>query len=245
MDYLISDTAVDPPGMHDAFLSEKPLYLPSQFCYTGRNDLPASEGAPCRKRGYVTFGVFNQYRKFTDSMLRVWQQILEQLPDARLLMKGKAMGSNSLMDEAYREMRAMGFDMDRVCFEPASLEYMERYLEVDIALDTYPYPGGGTTLDALYMGVPVISLYGERRNTRFGLSILWAVGLEELAAATIEEYIGRAVALARDGELLDILHRNLRQMVTQSDGLAPRAYTRHLEKKYLDIWQEWQEKQRS
>lgn len=245
MDYLISDTAIDPPGMHDAFLSEKPLYLPSQFCYTGRNDLPASEGAPCRKLGYVTFGVFNQYRKFTGSMFRVWQQILEQLPDARLLMKGKAMGSNSLMDEAYREMRAMGFDMDRVCFEPASLEYMERYLEVDIALDTYPYPGGGTTLDALYMGVPVISLYGERRNTRFGLSILRAVGLEELAAATIEEYIGRAVALARDRELLDILHRNLRQMVTQSDGLAPRAYTRYLEKKYLDIWQEWQEKQRN
>ncbi len=244
MDYLISDTAIDPPGMHDDFLSEKPLYLPSQFCYAGRNDLPASEGAPCRRRGYVLFGVFNQYRKFTDTMLRAWQQILEQLPAARLLMKGKAMGSDSLMDEAYDEMRTMGFDMDRVCFEPASLEYMERYLDVDIALDTYPYPGGGTTLDALYMGVPVITRYGERRNTRFGLSILRAVGLEELAVFTVEEYIGRAVALARDEELLDILHRNLRQMMMQSEGLAPRSYTRHLEKKYLDIWQEWQEKQR-
>ena len=244
MDYLISDTAIDPPGMHDVFLSEKPLYLPSQFCYAGRNDLSASKGAPCRKRGYVTFGVFNHYRKFTGSMLRAWQQILEQVPDARLLMKGQAMGSHSLMDEAYHEMRDRGFDMDRVCFEPASLDYMERYLDVDIALDTYPYPGGGTTLDALYMGVPVISLYGERRNTRFGLSMLRAVGLEELAADTIEEYIGRAVALARDEELLDILHRNLRQMVTQSDGMAPGSYTRHLEKKYLEIWQEWQEKQR-
>lgn len=116
---------------------------------------------------------------------------------------------------------------------------MERYLTVDIALDTYPYPGGGMTFDALYMGVPVITRYGQRRNTRFGLSILTAVGLPELAADTNEGYIERAVALSQDRALLDGLHRNLRTMLRQSPTGNPRLYTRAMEQNYQEIWNKY------
>ena len=106
---------------------------------------------------------------------------------------------------------------------------------MDIMLDTYPYTGGSTTLDALYMGVPTVTLYGERRGTRFGYSILKSVGLEELATDARGDYINRGVTLAADTELLDLLHKNLRQMVLQSDALSPKKYVRKMENIYEKI----------
>lgn len=240
VDYYLTDEFVDPPGQHERFFTEKLLYLPSQFCYTGRDDVPEPKGAPCRERGYVLFGVFHRYRKITDEMLGAWLAILERVPGSRLLLKSQELVGGTLLDAAWDRMHRMGFDMDRVLMEPATSDYMERYLDVDIALDTYPYPGGGMTLDALYMGVPTVTLYGERRNTRFGLGILSNLGLTELAAASLEEYIARAVGLAQDAELLDILHKNLRGMLKNS-AMEPRRYVRVLEKQYRRIWQEAQQ----
>ena len=234
VDYLITDEIVDPPGQHEAFTTEKMLYLPSQYTYVGRNDVPVSQGTPAQQRGYVVFGVFNHYRKITDEMLNVWCEILRQVPESKLLLKSQELISDSLVDAAYERLRGIGFDMDRVVFEPATLDYMERYLAVDIALDTYPYPGGGTTFDALYMGVPVITRYGERRNTRFGLSILQNAGLGDLAAASNEIYIERAVGLARDTELLDVLHQNLRKMLQNSPAGKPQVITKILEQKIME-----------
>ena len=241
VDYFITDQIVDPPGQHEQYFTEQLLYLPSQFSYTGRNDVPASQGAPCREKGYVTFGVFNHYRKITDEQLSDWLAIMQQAAGSRLLLKSQELVSDSLVELAYERMKGIGFDMDRVAFEPATLDYMERYLQVDIALDTYPYPGGGTTCDALYMGVPVITRYGERRNTRFGLSILQNIGLEELAADNRDAYIACAAGLAADTDLLDVLHRGLRQMLQSSDGMEPRRYMRNLEKRYEEIWQKYED----
>jgi predicted O-linked N-acetylglucosamine transferase (SPINDLY family) len=104
--------------------------------------------------------------------------------------------------------------------------------DMDIMLDTYPYTGGSTTLDALYMGVPTVTMYGKRRGTRFGYSILNSVGLEELAVSTREDYIKRVVSLANDVELLDLLHKNLRQMMQKSAALSPKQYVQHMENAY-------------
>ena len=112
---------------------------------------------------------------------------------------------------------------------------MQRYLDVDIALDTYPYPGGGTTCDALYMGVPVVSLYGRRRDTRFGLTLLQNAGLGELAVETPAEYVARAVTLAQDKELLQALHQNLRQMLLQSPLMDTRRYVAEVEAAYRQM----------
>ena len=235
MDYFLTDSFVDPPGEHEAHFVEKPLYISSQFCYvaTGAKAHPPSTGAPSKKCGWVTFGVFNQYAKAKDDMLLAWKEILRRVPKSRLLWKCSAFSSVEVEDEAYRRMKAMGFPLERVTFEMGTKEYMERYLDVDIALDTYPWPGGGTTCDTLYMGVPLVTRYGERRSTRFSYGLLQNLGLGELTAATVDDYIEKAVALASDEELLDMLHKNLRRMMEK--------YIREVEARYEEIWKKWRE----
>ena len=132
--------------------------------------------------------------------------------------------------------------MAHVTLEPASADYMTRYLDVDIALDTYPYVGGGTTCDALYMGVPVVTRYGAARGTRYAYSMLRAAGLAELASATPEAYIRCAVALARDAALLDSLHRRLRQMVLASPLMDTPAYVREVEAAYQRVFCAWRDR---
>ena len=110
---------------------------------------------------------------------------------------------------------------------------------MDIALDTYPYPGGGTTCEALYMGVPVVSLYGQRHGSRFGYSLLNNTGLGELAAASEDEYVRIAVTLARDRELLKGLHTSLRQMMQKSSVMNAQGYVREAEEAYEKIWKDW------
>ena len=134
--------------------------------------------------------------------------------------------------EALRRLRKAHLDVARVDLEPATSDYMERFLAVDIALDSYPYPGGGTTCDALYMGVPVVTRFGRRRGTRFGLSLLKNIGLAELAAADGRAYIEKAVALARDEALLDELHRTLRVRLAASPVMQAARYMEEIERFY-------------
>lgn len=235
VDYFLTDRYVDPMGKHDELFSEKLLRLTSQFCYTPEQaNIPASGGAPCRERGWLLFGVFNAYRKFTEEILALWQEILKKTPNSKLLVKCQVFFAPVMVEEAYNRFKKAGFDMERVIFEPATRDYMERYLDVDIALDTYPYPGGGTTCDALYMGVPVISFYKGRHSSRFSYSILNNMGMAELAADRPAEYVKRAVALAHDQELLNILHQNLRPMMVKSPLMDREHYIREVET-YYDI----------
>ena len=229
VDYLITDKYIDPDLSN---ITENPLYLTSQFCYTGRNDVRKPQGAPCREKGYITFGVFNHYHKITDEMLLAWKEIMIRLPNSRLLLKSQLLVGQSACDMVRERLQKLELDIDRITLEAATNTYMNRYLDVDIALDTYPYPGGGTTCDALYMGVPVVSLYGNRRGARFGLSILNNTGLGELAVSNINEYIERAVGLAQDTELLDVLHKNLRKMMQSSPIMNGKMYMVELEGAY-------------
>ena len=241
VDYFLTDENVDPLGQHEAYFTEKPLYLPSQFCYHPVAGLPLSQSAPCVSKGYVTFGVFNHYRKITDKMLLAWNQILERVPASRLLCKSQVLISPSAVDEAWQRFQAAGLPMERVDFAPADTGYMHAYLDVDIALDTYPYPGGGTTCDALYMGVPVISLYGERRGSRFGLDILTQIGMRNLAADTLEDYIEKAVVLAQEPKVLSWLHQQLRQKMLASPLMDSQGYMKQLEQNYQRIFKNVQQ----
>ncbi len=243
MDYFLTDPFVDPPGEHDTHFVEKPLYITTQFCYaaSGNRTHPASAGAPSKKRGWVLFGVFNRYAKVKDDTLLAWKEILRRVPRSKLLLKGKEFESVEVEEQAYQRMKMLGLPMERVMFEKGTVGYMERYLDVDIALDTYPWPGGGTTCDALYMGVPVVSRYSERRSTRFSYGLLQNIGLAELTAPTVEEYIEKAVALALDEELLDVLHKNLRTMMEKSPLMDAMRYIRETEARYEEIWKKWRE----
>lgn len=234
VDYLITDRYLDP--VNHTYITEKPLYLSSQFCYNPKGDFLLSEGAPCKKNNYITFGIFNRITKFTGEMVALWLEIMNAVPNSKLLIKCFILKNPLALHFLTKRMQKAGFDMNRIIFEEATSNYMERYLDVDIALDTYPYTGGGTTFDALYMGVPVVSLYGERRSSRFGLSILTNAGVSELAVPTPEEYAERAVALANDWELLDILHKNLRTMLEKSPAMDAKRYVREMELQYEKIF---------
>ncbi len=236
VDYFITDEIVDPPGEHEALFSEKLIYMPSQFCYAHRQDVPTPEYAPCTKRNYVVFGTICRYQKMSDDLFRIWKEILEQVPGSVLLMRAQEFASNTTIDQAYERMKKIGFNMDQVLFRPAIPDYMAELTHLDIILDAYPYVGGATTVDALYMGVPVVTFFGERRSTRFGLSILENIGMGDLATNSVREYIDRAVGLAKDIEALDALHKNLRTMVVKSENLDPKHYTKLFEQKLEKIF---------
>ena len=232
VDYFLTDDIVDPPGRHDALFTEEPVCLTSQFLYTAKSAAPKPSGAPCRKAGHVVFGIFNHWYKVTEEMLFCWREILERVPKSRLLVKCQELFAPKMREEVLRRMAKAQIDIERVDLEPATSDYMERYRTVDIALDTYPYPGGGTTCDALYMGVPVVTRYGRRRGTRFGLSLLKNVGLSELAAADARTYIEKAVALAHEADLLDELHRTLHARFIASPVMQAPHYMEELERFY-------------
>ena len=239
VDYFVTDNFCDPPG-NERFYVEKLLRLTSQFCYNGYTNLPASQGTPARTRGYVVFATFNQYVKLRDDTLLAWREIMERVPHSRLLLKNSSFGKRGIALAAQERFRQLGFDLNRVMFEEATRDYMLRYLDVDIALDTFPWPGGGTTCDALYMGVPVVSYYTERHSTRFTYSLLANVGLSDLASERMEDYVETAVALANDPGLLDALHRELRDRMKASPVMDQAHYIHEMEGCYRAIWAQWE-----
>lgn len=234
VDYLLTDGYLD-GNAAESYLTEEPLMLSSQFCYTGRSDVPVPGQAPCLKNGYITFGSFNSYHKISDDMVAIWSEILRRVPGSCLFLKCQVFIDEDVKHQALMRFEKLGIASGRLILEPATSNYMERYLSVDIALDTYPYAGGGTTLDALYMGVPVVSRYGRRRSSRFGLSILSNSGLGWLAADTWKKYMELAVQLAGDVALVNDLHLNLRSLLQRSNVMNGRKYMKELETAYKEL----------
>ncbi len=224
------------PEDSSPYFTEPLLRLPhSHFCYQPFAKFPEIKELPSRHKGYITFGCFNNFAKVTDSMLCIWKQILAAVPDSRLLLKHSLLGDAEGREYTWKRLKNLGMPLSRIELRGFSEDYLEQYRDMDIALDTSPYPGGLTTCEALYMGVPVVSLIGNRHGARFGYSFLANVGLAELAADTEQAYIEVAVNLARDGELLNLLHKNLRGMMLKSPLMDGQQYMKDLEELYEKI----------
>ncbi len=222
------------------YFVEKLLVLPhSHFCYVPLQDMPAPRETPCKKNGYVTFGSFNNLTKVNDTVLEVWAGILHHVPGSRLLLKGKLFDEEMGRELFRYKLEALGVPQERVELRGFSMPYLTEYYEMDIALDTFPYPGGGTTCDALYMGVPVVTLGDGSHGGNFGVSLLKNVGLDFCCAYDYEEYMEKAVALASDFELLDALHLGLRNMMAASPVMDKEGYMQGLEQGYKKIWQQY------
>ncbi len=221
-EYFLSDVHCE--GNTEYFTEKFIALAHSQSCYDLRENIEPADYPPCFRNKFVTFGSFNQFRKITPSMLMAWKAILEAVPDSRLILKNKILVTDDGKNFVSERLKELGFDLDRVEMRGFSNQYLHEYNDVDVALDTFPYTGGVTTCEALYMGVPVVSLYGDRFGTRFGRSILNNVGLYELAVDSFEEYVKRAVALANDWELLFILKKNLRTMMQKSPLMDAQLY---------------------
>ena len=211
------------------------LMLPkTHFCYSMWTPYPRpADELPCVKNGYITFGCFNNFSKVTDAMLKLWRDILQRVPHSRLLLKHKLFDSAEGREWTVKRLQGLGFPVERVDFQAFSKEYLKCYRQVDIALDTFPYAGGLTTVEALMMGVPVVTKYGNRHGTRFGLSFLSNLELAELAAADDAGYMERAVMLAQNMDILTFLHKNLRHMLQISPLMDGYSYCREVEKLYL------------
>lgn len=221
------------PEESSPYFTEKLLRLPhSHFCYQPFSRFPAVGSLPCLKNGYVTFGCFNNFAKVNDGMLLVWKEILQRVPDSHLLLKHSLLGTEEGLSYTQQRFERLGMPMERIEFRGLSRDYLEQYNDMDIALDTSPYPGGLTTCEALYMGVPVVTLKGNRHGARFGYSFLANLGLQELVAEDAKGYVDIAVKIAGDSELLSLLRANLRRMMKVSPLMDSAGYMQALENIY-------------
>ena len=240
IDYRITDANADPPGESDKLHVEKLVRLPKTFlCYSPPDVGASSRIPPFHRNAHITFGSFNSFPKISRTSVRLWASVLSSVPNSKLFIKTNGLQDPGLRTLLVERLSKAGVGIDRVSIAGpirSHREHMETYGQVDIALDTFPYHGTTTTLDALWMGVPVITLAGDRHASRVGVSILSTLGLTELVAQTGDEYVAAAVELSRDADRLDRLSRSLRERLKNSpltDGLG---FTAGLEAAYLEMW---------
>ena len=221
---------------------ERPLSLPhSHFCYLPFVAMPDVAPPPCLSRGHITFGCFNNYSKVTDAMLLLWRQILADVPGARLLLKSRPFGSEEGRSIAVERFGRLGLDASRIELRGFSSDYLAEYADMDIALDTAPYTGGLTTCEALYMGVPVVTLKGGTHGARFGASLLQNAGLPELIAEDAAQYVEIAKLLASSPETLQMLREKQRDMLLASPLMNFRQYVQEVEAAYEEVWRRWED----
>lgn len=243
IDYRLVDAVTDPAGEADAWASESLVRLESGFlCYGGLDRAPEPTVPPCLETGAVTFGSFNNPIKASAATLNAWGRLLSQAPKARLLLKGRTFGDVVARRLFLARLAERGVALDRVelvPWLPESAAHLALYDRIDIALDPFPYNGVTTTCEALWMGVPVVTLKGDRHAGRVGASLLTQIGLMDLIANSVEDYIEIAVTLAEDTGRLRDLRRSLRPRLAESPLCDRHAFARKIEVAYRAMWRRW------
>ena len=241
VEYRVSDALYDPAETQSQYV-EKCLYLPNGsavFCPPAQS--PPVRPLPALANGYWTFGSFNSYPKMSSAILRLWARILRNLPTARLILKFAAAEDRTICDHLRDIFETQGVSADRIRFSgflPA-MAHLELLNSVDLLLDTYPYNGGITTLEGLWMGVPTLTLVGDRYAGRAGLSILTHAGLDPFVARSSAEYVQKAIAFTGQLQELASIRTSLRTMVLASEMCSPRGLAREIEKLYRQMWMTW------
>lgn len=243
MDYRLSDAHADPPGAADRLHSERLVRLERGFlCYAPPPDSPDVTGPPLLAGPCVTFGCFNNLAKLGGRTIAIWARLLKSLPQASLLLKAAGLASQSARCRLQERFSAQGIEPGRVKMhglEPSLQRHLAMYGGVDIALDVYPYNGATTTCEALWMGVPVVTLAGDRHASRVGASILNRVGLADLVAESADQYIDKASRLAASPARLAELRSGMRERLAASPLLDATSFTAQLEVALRRMWREW------
>jgi predicted O-linked N-acetylglucosamine transferase (SPINDLY family) len=239
--YRLTDAVADPPGLTEALHVERLVRLPgSAWCYA-EGEAPDPAPPPAAARGHVTFGCFNDFSKARPAMMTLWAEILRGVPGARLVLKAKSLADPALARAVRAFFAERGVSADRVearGWARDRTQHLAQHADVDVALDTAPYHGTTTTCDALWMGVPVITLAGEVHVSRVGASLLGAVGLADLVARSPEEYVALAVRLVGDTARRAELRATLRGRVQRSPLGAADAFARGLGEAFRAMWRE-------
>lgn len=244
VDCRITDAVADPPGVADARCTERLLRLPRCFlCYQPLADMPDPAPTGPAEHGAPVFGCFNTAAKLNPAVARLWARILDAVPGSRLKLRALQFRHAAAKETARAMFAAAGVDparLDLSAWRPTIQEGLADYGEIDLALDPFPYNGTTTTCEALWMGVPVLSLEGRAHAGRVGASLLAAVGLaDECLARDGEDYVAKAVALASDRAALRRWRAELRGRMAASALMDRAGFARALEAGYREIWRRW------
>ncbi len=244
-DGRIVDEHTDPVGASDEHTTEALLRIDGGFlCYQARHDAPPVQPPPVVDRGHITFGSLNALPKITPTVVKRWSEILNACDGSRILLKSPSFEDMATRARYESLFAQHGVSADRLSFRgfvADEREHLACYHDIDIALDPFPYNGTTTTCEALWMGVPVVTLRGERHAGRVGSSLLARVGLQHLCADTIEGYGQIAVELASDREALGRLRSSLRDDMAASPLCDATRMARALEAAYIDMHQRWRD----
>jgi protein O-GlcNAc transferase len=239
MDYRLSDAWLTPEGTPEYF-SEKIWNLQRPVhCYTPISNAPPAAPLPANRNGYLTFGSFNNLTKLTDETIALWASVLRAISSSRLVLKDLSTRDAGVQKGILDVFATHGILPERITFleqQAWIVDHLASYGEVDIALDTYPYNGATTTMEALWMGVPVISLVGNRTSSRYGLSFLSGAGLQELAVDSPEAYVKAALKLSNNLQDLSTLRMQLRQRIGQSPLCNGLDFARSVENAFSQMW---------
>ena len=234
MDYRLTDPYLDPPGESDEYYSENSLRLPHTFWCLDREameapDVPAVSALPAIENSHISFGCFNNFCKVNQPLLELWKRVLDAVPDSRMILLAPHGSCRHWVRQTLGE---------RVDFVGRAnrAEYLKYYHRIDIGLDTLPYNGHTTTLDSLWMGVPVVTMVGETVVGRAGFSQLSNLGLTDLATKTPDEFVKCASDLAADLPRLTELRRTLRDRMLESPLLDGPRFAKDVEAAYRSIW---------
>lgn len=240
MDYRLTDTIGDPPGGSEGLYCEQLLRMPAcLWCYSPSSLAPAPMPAPSVQAGYATFGSINAAYKLNDRLFEAWREILREVPRSRMIVSTIPKG------EAQARVRRRFADAG---IDPSRIEVVERLPltehwklvgRLDLALDSFPCNGGATTCEALWLGVPTLTMAGRTFRERAGMSLLSNLGLDELVSRDIGEYVGKAVELGRNPGRLAALRTDLRERMRASPILDAARYVEDLESLYRQAWRGW------
>lgn len=238
MDFRMSDPHLDPPGSEATHYSERTIQLAETFwCYERYGPSPAVAPPPMLARGQVTFGSFNRVAKVSDAVLALWARLLHRVDGARLIVHA-APGGAALRVMSVLAGHGITYDRIELVGVQTNEAYLDTYRAIDVVLDSYPYNGATTTLDALWMGVPVVTLVGPTAGGRAGLSIATNLGLQELVARTPDEYVEIARQLVSDPVRLTTLHMALRERLLASPLMNGPRFAASVEAAYESMWRE-------
>lgn len=238
VDFVILDPYHAPPGMEAQF-SEGIIRLPhNRFCYTPVSFAPEVSSLPCERNDFITFGSFNNTAKLNDGVLAAWAQVLQKVSDSRLILKWRTFADEAYCERIVQFFTQHGIDRSRVELRTMSphRELLEQYADIDIAFDPFPFSGGHTSCEALWMGVPVVTLPQERVVSRQTWSFLVNIGLPGLAAPDVDGYVKLAVGLANNRDTLKELRITLRERMRTSPLCGVLGFTRLLEEAYRKAW---------
>jgi predicted O-linked N-acetylglucosamine transferase (SPINDLY family) len=236
IDYRITDPHLDPPDSSDVHYTEQSIHLPECYwCYEPPIDSLEMTPLPAEAKGFITFGCLNNFCKNSPAAIQTWCRILTAVPNSRLVLHAFP---SSHRDALHKKLSDSGIDPNRLSFinKLPLPEYMRQYHTIDIGLDPFPYVGGTTTCDALWMGVPVVTLRGQTAIARGGVSILTNAGLPELIVDSPDQYVQIAVDLARDLPPLINLRSNLREKMRTSPLMDASRFARDMEAAYRQMW---------